>query len=564
MICIHGVQSVVERTAADNTPPPNEHKQREEQWCYEEEEEQEEQVKALFDSLAQTFLQVSGEGLIDTDAQQPPPPPKKILRPTTPALSLFLTLSLSHTQIETQDYISHVQSDFRHALHALFSLPPPEEEEEEQEEAGVHILLRLYAGRGEEEGVIGGIVKAAWPEALIRLVRDQCEVRLVCVCGEEGWMQGRCITLVTHHKHVSSLSSHTQNRPSTLSFFACSYTLSLTNTHTHSKQTFLQHLDDPCTQQRAILALLSTLSDCRSQLSLLLLPPPPPPSLHDTNTDTGSQETGGGGRTPSPICLALVGLANDRARVAAALQSLGSAVHARLLQQQQPQQQQQQPQEEEEAEQGAVLLAAFATEAAAFARLGRQSLRSLAEWLLGDALFSTVAAGSQQHHSHQNENGGGQGQQLQQLFFATRLAHAWSSSSSSSSSPIDTHLAPYLLALLPSIRPRFSDPKSFGRLLSLLLARSVNAHTHMHAHIHTPHIHTYTHAYTRIRIKTHTYIHTHTSPASSSSTSKASCGHRRRGRCCYLLLQGRGRGQEGGMRKRSWMRGSAIRCCRSG
>ncbi len=188
--------------------------------------------------------------------------------------------------------------------------------------------------------------------------------------------------------------------------------------HTPFTQTFLKRLDHggPHAQATAIAAALRTLGECRATLLA------PLSSSIDSNTDDEGERQ---------QQLALVGLANDHARVALALHGLGAAVQSRLL---------------TEAAAEVAVGFGFAAEAAAFAQLGRAALAALAEKLVADAMDDDTAA------------------------FTTRLALTWSSPSSSSS-PIDAAITPYLTPRLRALQPALADPKNFGRLLSLLLAR---------------------------------------------------------------------------------------------
>lgn len=74
-----------------------------------------------------------------------------------------------------QDYLSHCHDDFRRAFHALLLLPSPASTEADEVEDAPLPLLKLYApALSSKEGK--GVVQGTWPEALVRAIRDQCEV----------------------------------------------------------------------------------------------------------------------------------------------------------------------------------------------------------------------------------------------------------------------------------------------------------------------------------------------------------------------------------------------------
>jgi hypothetical protein len=105
---------------------------------------------------------------------------------------LSLTHTHKHTHIQ-QDYLAHCQSDLKQALIATL-LPPASSssssssignDDDNEGNADGHRIIslrRLYApvlgGKGKEGGV-GGVVRGGWPEGVVGVMRDQCEV---CVC----------------------------------------------------------------------------------------------------------------------------------------------------------------------------------------------------------------------------------------------------------------------------------------------------------------------------------------------------------------------------------------------
>lgn len=117
-------------------------------------------------------------GFVSYRAPLPPPPTHKKIH----------TNSRTNTHKITQDYLAHCHGDLRRGVRRLFlPLPSPsiggaaaadDEEEEDWGEGGVVDVVRVYtaaAASSSAETIVG----APWPEGLLRLLRDQCEVSCV-------------------------------------------------------------------------------------------------------------------------------------------------------------------------------------------------------------------------------------------------------------------------------------------------------------------------------------------------------------------------------------------------
>lgn len=112
-----------------------------------------------------------------------------------PIQSIFTTPTNHHkppkNYTKKQDYLAHSQRDLRARLYAALLPPPPVDAPGQTTSPSpptvslrwlYHHAAAAAAGAGSGGNGKGLVVQGAWPEAVVGLVRDQCEVRTVVGC----------------------------------------------------------------------------------------------------------------------------------------------------------------------------------------------------------------------------------------------------------------------------------------------------------------------------------------------------------------------------------------------